>query len=72
MPPELPGWTILAAGIEQGVFRPTMSLDALTLALVAMEDGFTLQIVADRIITHDAALEVMRSAAASLGCPVLS
>lgn len=64
--------TILAAGIEQGVFRPTMSLDALTLALVAMEDGFTLQIVADRIITHDAALEVMRSAAAGLGCPVSS
>jgi hypothetical protein len=49
-----------------------MSLDALTLALVAMEDGFTLQIVADRIITHDAALEVMRAAAASLGCPVSS
>jgi hypothetical protein len=46
--------TILAAGIEQGVFRPTMTLDTLTLALVAIEDGFTLQIVADRIITHDA------------------
>lgn len=62
---------ILAAGVEQGVFRPTLSLDDLTLALVAMEDGFTLQIVADRIITHDAALQVMRSAAAALGCPVL-
>ncbi|WP_088318340.1 TetR/AcrR family transcriptional regulator [Kineosporia sp. R_H_3] len=62
---------ILAAGVEQGVFRPTLSLDDLTLALVAMEDGFTLQIVADRIITHDAALQVMRSTAAGLGCPVL-
>lgn len=61
---------ILGAGVEQGVFRPTMTLDELTLALVAMEDGFTLQIVADRIITHDAALEVMRSAAAAFGCPV--
>ena len=61
---------ILAAGLEQGVFRPTMPLEALTLAFVAMEDGFTLQIVADRIITHDSALDVMRSAAAGLGCPV--
>lgn len=61
---------ILAAGVEQGVFHPTMPLDELTLALVAMEDGFTLQIVADRIITHDSAVEIMRSFAASIGCPV--
>jgi DNA-binding transcriptional regulator YbjK len=62
--------TILTAGTGQGVFHPTMPIDALALALVAMEDGFTLQIVADRIISRESAVTVMKSLAASLGCPI--
>jgi AcrR family transcriptional regulator len=60
---------ILTAGVDQGVFHPTLPIDAVALALVAMEDGFSLQIVADRVISHLDAVRVMRSVAASLGCP---
>jgi len=50
--------------------RARAPLDKLALALVAAEDGFTLQIVADRIITHDSAVEIVRSLVESLGCSV--
>lgn len=62
--------SILRAGVDAGVFHPTMPLEQLAHTFTAMEDGFTLQIVADKIISHDDAMVIMRSLAASVGCPV--
>lgn len=60
---------IIDEGVRTGAFRPTMAPDLVARTLVALEDGYGLHIVADRITTHTIAADGMRSVAAALGCP---
>jgi len=60
---------IIATGVREGVFTPTPSGDLVATTMVALEDGYGLQIVADRVTTHDIAADGMRAVAAQLGCP---
>ncbi|WP_102194719.1 TetR/AcrR family transcriptional regulator [Microbacterium aurantiacum] len=60
---------IIDAGVQAGVFRPNLDADLVAKTLVALEDGYGLQIVADRITTHAIAVGAIRSVAAELGCP---
>lgn len=60
---------IISAGEQQGVFTPTPNGDLVATTMVALEDGYGLHIVADRITTHSTAADGMRMVAAQLGCP---
>ena len=63
---------IIDGGHRAGVFRPNLTPDLVARTLVALEDGYGLHIVADRITTHTIAAEGMRAVAAELGCPTIS
>ncbi|AOX45883.1 TetR/AcrR family transcriptional regulator [Microbacterium sp. BH-3-3-3] len=60
---------VLERGVESGVFSPSVGIDLVAQTLVALEDGFGLQIVADKVTTHDEAVVCMRAVAGELGCP---
>lgn len=60
---------IIAAGRAAKVFTPALSDELVAATLVALEDGYGLQIVADRVTTRDAAADGMRAVATQLGCP---
>ncbi len=60
---------VLGRGVEAGVFSPSLGIDMVAQTLVALEDGFGLQIVADKVTTHDEAAACMRAVAGELGCP---
>lgn len=60
---------VLGRGVESGVFGPSLGIDTVAQSLVALEDGFGLQIVADKVATHDEAVACMRAVARELGCP---
>lgn len=62
---------IIDGGHSSGVFRPNLTPDLVARTLVALEDGYGLHIVADRITTHTIAAEGMRAVAAELGCPTI-
>ncbi|MFT3871649.1 MAG: TetR family transcriptional regulator [Nocardioides sp.] len=61
---------VLGAGVATGEFAPTIAPDELAMDLVALEDAYSLHIVAGN--THldvPTAARAMRSVAAGLGCP---
>jgi len=62
---------IISAGQREGVFTPTLSGNLVATTMVALEDGYGLHIVADRVTTHDIAADGMRAVAAQLGCPTV-
>jgi hypothetical protein len=51
------------------VFTPTIGDDSVATTMVALEDGYGMRIVADRVTTHAAAAAGMREVAGQLGCP---
>jgi len=60
---------IVRAGIAAGVFVPVLTADLVAQTLVALEDCHGIHIVADRVTTHDGAVEAVFAVAAGLGCP---
>ena len=60
---------IISAGRQAGVFTPPISDDSMATTMVALEDGYGMRIVADRVTTHAAAADGMREVAEQLGCP---
>lgn len=60
---------IVTAGAREGTFAPVLPAELVARTFVALEDGYGIQIVADRVSTHEAAMQAMVSVAAQLGCP---
>lgn len=62
---------IVTAGVDDGVFTPTLGPELVAQALVALEDGYGIHIVADRVTTHEEAGRAMVAVATQLGCPAV-
>jgi len=60
---------IVTGGVEAGVFASALDTGLVAQTLVALEDGYGIHIVADRVTTHDEAARAMVAVAAQLGCP---
>ena len=63
--------SIVRAGMEHGAFTPALSAELVAQTFVALEDGYGIHIVADRVTTHDEAVDAMVAVASSLGCPTV-
>ncbi|AND17680.1 TetR family transcriptional regulator [Rathayibacter tritici] len=61
--------SIVTTGIEDGAFTPALGSELVAQTFVALEDGYGIHIVADRVTTHEEALRAMTAVAAQLGCP---
>ncbi|WP_380173681.1 TetR/AcrR family transcriptional regulator [Kineococcus sp. DHX-1] len=60
---------IVTAGVDEGVFSPALGAELVARTFVALEDGYGIHIVADRVTTHEEARRAMVAVAAQLGCP---